>query len=306
MARDYDPDPAINTPGLSRQEECEPSEALLRKALRERTLDDRGQNAQFGNGPAELREFEPRRVYELRGRTYRLRPSETATLVEIGKFRIIALEHLCEFAYRGEKTRLRPEIENLIRKGLIQMKSVPHAEKGSRRLLALTRTGHRLLKEANMVGKEQALYHGFSKPRDAHHDADLYRIYQKTARKIEQAGGRHLRVVLDYELKKRVNHDLAKLGSEGASAETKYAVAERHDLQVVRGKIPLPDVRIEYDTPEGERARVDIELATSHYRLRDLVEKIRAGFSIYADAGELPHLRRVLDQRELTAEILSL
>jgi hypothetical protein len=57
---------------------------------------------------------------------------------------------------------------------------------------------------------------------------------------------------------------------------------------------------------DGERARVDIELATGHYRLRNLVEKVRAGFSIYAHSSDVSNLRRILDQRELTAEILSL
>jgi hypothetical protein len=173
-------------------------------------------------------------------------------------------------------------------------------------LPALTKTGHRLLKEAQIVRKDQALYHRFTKPREAHHDADLYRLYQKAAGKIERAGGRNLRVVLDYELKKRVYHDLAKLGPDRASTESKRTVAEQHGFQVVRGKIPLPDVRIEYDAADSERARVDIELATSHYRLRNLAEKVRAGFSIYAHANDLSNLRRVLDQRELTAEILSL
>jgi hypothetical protein len=107
-------------------------------------------------------------------------------------------------------------------------------------------------------------------------------------------------------LKKRVYHELGKLGPDCASAESKRTVAERHGPQVVRGKIPLPDVRIEYDTAEGERARVDIELATIHYRGRHLAEKVRAGFSIYAHASDVSNLRRVLDQRELTAEILSL
>jgi len=51
---------------------------------------------------------------------------------------------------------------------------------------------------------------------------------------------------------------------------------------------------------------VDIELATSHYRGRNLVEKVRAGFSIYAYAEDALKLRRVVDQRELTAQILSL
>jgi hypothetical protein len=50
----------------------------------------------------------------------------------------------------------------------------------------------------------------------------------------------------------------------------------------------------------------DLELATSHYRGRNLAEKARPGLSIYARAEDALKLRRVLDQRELTAEILSL
>jgi hypothetical protein len=246
-----------------------------------------------------------RKVYDIRGRTYRLRTSEIATMLEIGKFRLLVMEDLREFAYDDE-TRLRPDVENLIRQGLVQMKSVPHEDKGMRQLLALTKAGHRFLTQAGIAGKDQALYHGFTKPREAHHDADLYRLFQKAAEKIEQAGGRNLRIVLDYELKKRVYHDLAKLSREGVSAGNKRSVAECHGLQVVGGKIPLPDMRIEYETPDGDRARVDTELATSHYRPRNLAEKVRAGFSIYAHPSDVSNLRRVLDQRELTAEILSL
>ena len=72
------------------------------------------------------------------------------------------------------------------------------------------------------------------------------------------------------------------------------------------GQIPVPDIRIEFEARDGERARVDLELATSHYRGRNLAEKVRAGFSIYAHGEDASKLRRVLDQRELTAEILSL
>jgi hypothetical protein len=35
----------------------------------------------------------------------------------------------------------------------------------------------------------------------------------------------------------------------------------------------VPDVRIEYETRDGERGRVDLELATGHYRGRNLTEK---------------------------------
>jgi len=43
-------------------------------------------------------------------------------------------------------------------------------------------------------------------------------------------------------------------------------------------RIPFPDMRIEYDTPDGERARVDIELVASHYRGQHLVEKSAPDF----------------------------
>jgi len=131
-------------------------------------------------------------------------------------------------------------------------------------------------------------------------------MYYSAASKIEQQGGRNLRVILDYELKKRVYHDLAKLGPQRESTVKKKEIAEKHGLQLVRGKIPLPDLRIEYETREGEIARVDLELATEHYRGRTLAEKVRAGFSIYAHAQDATGLRRVMDQNELTAEILSL
>jgi hypothetical protein len=51
---------------------------------------------------------------------------------------------------------------------------------------------------------------------------------------------------------------------------------------------------------------VELEFATEHYRGSNLVGKVRAGFSLYACGQDTPGLRRVLDQKELRAEILSL
>jgi hypothetical protein len=227
-------------------------------------------------------------------------------MVELGKFRAIAQEDLTEFFYAGDRAHLRLDIENLLRQGLVELKAIPHEETGSRVLITLSKRGHRLLTETGAVAPGQALYHGFTKPRAAHHDADLYRLYQKAAKTIERDGGKDLRVVLDYEIKKRVYHDLAKLGKDHDCSSHKDEVAEWHGLRMVRGKIPVPDVRIEYETRDGERARVDLELVTGHYRKGNLAEKVRAGFSIYAHASEASKLRRILDERELTAEILSL
>ena len=224
----------------------------------------------------------------------------------IGKFRAVDAKDLREFAYGGDSKHLEADLSSLRRQGLIARREIPHQENAPRQLVALTKQGHRLTVLRRRVPKNQAIHYGFTKPREAHHDADLYRMYYTAADKIERQGGRNLRVILDYELKKRVYHDLAKLGPHRESTAKKKEIAETHGLQVVRGKIPLPDLRIEYETREGEMARVDLELATEHYRGRNLAEKVRAGFSIYAHAQDAAGLRRVLDQRELTAEILSL
>jgi len=53
-------------------------------------------------------------------------------------------------------------------------------------------------------------------------------------------------------------------------------------------------------------ARVNLELTTEDYRPRQLADKARAGFTLYTHGDDASHLRRVLSDRELTAEILSL
>jgi hypothetical protein len=252
------------------------------------------------------RRVEPRKTYEFRGRTYAVRTSEIESLTDIAKFRAVASEDLEEFQYHGDKDRMRPDVANLIRQGLVTEKIIPHSDTAPRRMLTLTKKGHQFLRSTRTVPPNQATYYGFRKPREAHHDANLYRLYHKAAEDIERQGGKNPRVVLDFELKKLVFHDSAKLGPEKHSAESKREIAEKHGLQLVRGRIPLPDLRIEYEDREGNMARVNLELATEHYRGSTLAEKVRAGFSLYARAQDAPGLRRVLDQKELTAEILSL
>ncbi|HEY0701430.1 MAG TPA: hypothetical protein VGD60_01565 [Candidatus Acidoferrales bacterium] len=144
------------------------------------------------------------------------------------------------------------------------------------------------------------------KPREAKHDADLYRLYQAEVARIERAGGHATRVVLDYELKSNLNRDLATSSSSDMTADTREAIAERPGLAVVGGKIPVPDLRVEYDTAEMERKYVDLELATRNYRPGALAQKAKAGFSLYARREDASRLRRVLDEREITAVILSL
>ena len=59
-------------------------------------------------------------------------------------------------------------------------------------------------------------------------------------------------------------------------------------MKVIDGKIRLPDLRIEYETANGDAARVDLELATEHYRGEHMSAKSQAGFKIYAEKASFP------------------
>jgi hypothetical protein len=246
------------------------------------------------------------RAYYVRDRAYLLRNSEIHSLKEIGKFRVIAATDLAKYAYGGSREQMDKDIRRLARQSLVTDKTIEISQKKTIRVVTLTKVAHRLLKKTNQLPDDQPIYHGVVKPREIKHDADLYRLYQKEAARIERGGGRPVRVLLDYELKRNLNRDLALLGPDKDDPDRKREVAEKHHLQVVNGKIPVPDLRVEYDTPELELRRVDLELATRDYRPRAMAEKASAGFSLYGRSEDASRLRRVLDEREITARILTL
>jgi hypothetical protein len=246
------------------------------------------------------------RAYYLRDRAYLLYDSELRSLSEIAKFRVIRVSDLTKYAYAGSRKRTDKDIRRLVQQSLVTDRSIEISQKKTLRIVTLTKTGHRLLKNTNHLPDGQPTYHGLVKPREVKHDADLYRLYQKEASRIVSSGGRPVRVLLDYELKRNLNRDLALLGPQKDNPDRKMEVAEKHDLQVVDGKIPVPDLRVEYETSELELRHVDLELATRDYRPRAMAEKAAAGFSLYGHSEDAARLRRVLDEREITAEILSL
>jgi hypothetical protein len=240
---------------------------------------------------------DPRKVD--RDRRYRLSESEVRTLAELGRFRVIATHDLGLSVYGGPTEQASAELRDLARKGLVRKETFEGPEATPRELLTLTERGHQLVRA--LVPEHQAVHYGFVQPRDANHDADLYLLYQKEAARIEKAGGRTLRVVLDYELRRDVNRDITHFGTEA-----RLEIARRHGLRVVGNKIPIPDLRIEYETGEGERASVNLEVVTENYRGSSLAEKVRAGFRLYAPHGGTGYLRRMLDQQALHAEIFPL
>jgi hypothetical protein len=56
---------------------------------------------------------------------------------------------------------------------------------------------------------------------------------------------------------------------------------------VIDGHVHFPDVRIEYERPDGDRKVEDIEVVTPHYRGAYAAAKGRTGFSSYRIATGL-------------------
>jgi len=244
--------------------------------------------------------------YRHRDREYSLRESEVQALIEIGKFRVVPTEDLSWIAYRADRSRMENDLQNLRRQGLLEQRSIEGHDGRSKNVLALTREAHKLLTRQNWIPGGQAIYHGFVKPKEVRHDADLYGLYHQVAEEIEQSGGKVRRVILDYELKRELYKKLSQIDPNKDPAYERIRIANECDLHVVNDKIPIPDLRIEYEDECRNVERLDLEIATRDYRPQGLAEKAKAGFHLFAHQQDRPKLRRVLDAHKITAEIFAL
>lgn len=312
--RDYTPDPAERGPettGWMPAPDRRPDREAAEQGSRgggQGSAAPQSEVQEIRSPDAERTRSERRPYPEIdRNRALVLRDSEIKTLAEIGTFRTLAVQDLVRYRYGGDDRQAREEIRNLTRQGMIQVRTTRPA---GAIYVALTRQGQRFLKRHRPEGvaPNQVFYSRFVKPREVRHDAGLYRLYQEGASRIARDGGKIRRVVLDFELKKAVYRKLAKASelSESEHAQRKQEIAEEHGLTVVNGKIPLPDLRIEYETAERDQTKVDLELATSDYHRESLTEKAQAGFALYAMREDAAPLRRAIGDPELTKDIFSI
>jgi len=219
---------------------------------------------------------------------------------------MVPADDLARLAYCGDRGRMESDVRNLCRQGLVEQHRIEGHESYSKQVLSLSREGHRLLTRENLVPHRQAIYHGFVKVKEARHDADLYRLYHKVAKEIDRVGGKVRRVVLDYELKQELYKKLSRVPPDKDLAYERIRLASEYDLTVVNDKIPIPDLRIEYEDDCRDVHRLDLEIATRDYRPQGLGEKAKAGFHLFARQQDHPKLRRVLDTQEISARIFAL
>lgn len=233
-----------------------------------------------------LPQSDRREPLEFRGREYRLRASETRVLATVGAFRVVPAADLV--AGRATPDNVKEDLRRLTEQGLLECRTLP-INREPTRVVVLTRTGKALLDahRESAGGRDQQYHAGLVKPRELAHDAQLYRLYQAEAEKLEDRGARVDRVVLDYELKRDYQTFLNRPDrSEHADREEETAAfAAANRLPVIDDHLELPDLRIEYETKDGRLEYRDLELVTEHYSRSQLSGKARAGFSLYRAAG---------------------
>lgn len=246
-----------------------------------------------------------------------LRNEERNVLREVGRFRVIRAEDLRETIYGGDRRALESDLRFLKEKGLISLDQVNARRDGRREtrpieVVSLTKEGAHLAYAVGSPHPEQRLYHGLVKPREAEHDAAIYRAYRKEWQRIgEREGGSNPRIKLDFELKAAVHSAIyanRRAAPERDLAEIRQQVAEEQGLPMVNGRIEFPDARIEYDRDQGgQTGSSDIEVATAAYRPGHLQGKVQAGFRVYASGSDRSRFSaQVENDHRLMEQILDL
>lgn len=228
-----------------------------------------------------------REQLHVRGRTYELRRSQLEALATIGAFRVVPVAELRDPAGRAARAD-RGDVYELRREGLVRtVTPTLHGQRTT--LLTLTPRGRALLEAHRRPSDEirQTFYAGPGRARELSHDAQLYRAYRQAADRLAGEGGIVLRVRLDHDLKREYQQFLQAAnrgrpdsdGRPSRGADEIRAWAEAHDLPFFEGHVHFPDVRVEYELPDGRRDVEDLEVRTRHYRGAHALAKARAGFT---------------------------
>lgn len=226
---------------------------------------------------------EPSRTSRIRDQQSKLSADQLATLAEVGRFRTISVHDLIEHRYEGAYNPFSQDIRVLREAGLIERRTAEHAKSGTTyEVIVLTRKGRRAAAlAAKRAGSDQQFYSGLVKSGEIRHDIGIYRMYQQERAEIESGGGRITRVAMDFEIKKQLMSELNRRGEDAGDLARKAEIAARHDIHIVNGRFVIPDLRVEYETREGDAKRVDLELATSDYKPAQIAAKRAAGLKIY-------------------------
>jgi len=208
---------------------------------------------------------------------------------DVGTFRAVALRDLVARQFDGHPFAAHKAVAQLESRGLVERRQAQGPQGGTYTVLVATRDGaaaaEALWREAGRQG--QRTFSGAVKAAEVGHDVAVYRAAIAAQERIEAAGGRVTRVRIDAELKGEIatrGERARRMRDHKAGEEARARAAAELGVPVQDGRVLVPDAQLEYVGGDGREGRCNVEVASEHYRGREIRAKAKAGFALYASS----------------------
>ena len=231
------------------------------------------------------REVEPRR------RRQSFEDRSDRALVDVGMYRSVSYRDLSEAHFEGHPYATRRAVDRMVRGGMMREHQAHGPKGGSYKVLTVTRAGAeraRRLAHQQGLDKDQQAWAGMVKRGELQHDAAIYRAARIEQLRLAGRGATVKRVRIDAEMKKdiaRAGETARARGGKEAADAARFEAADELGLPVRDGRVLYPDAQLEYTDAEGRGGRVNIEIATEHYRVNAITMKAAAGFQMHGNGG---------------------
>ena len=217
-------------------------------------------------------------------------------LAEVGMYRGVSYRDLCDAHFDGHPYTARRAVDRMVKGGLMREHQATGPKGGTYKVLTLTRDGAaraRRLAHEQGLDRDQQTHAGLVKRGELSHDTAIYRAARIEQAKLTKQGAVLNRVRIDAEMKKQIARAgeaaRASGGKEAADAARFQAAADLY-LPIKDGQVLYPDAQLEYTDAEGRTGRVNIEIATEHYRIGGIAAKARAGFQMHGNGAQAARL----------------
>ena len=224
-------------------------------------------------------------------------------LADIGIYGAVSYRDLAEAHFGGHPYTTRRAVNAWTREGLAKESTAKGPKGRPFKVLTLTRKGAAAIRDLDAGHGLDPGQHIRSAARllqhaQLAHDTAIYRACGRERQRLLERGAAIRRVRLDGELKSAVARKSesarAKDGRRAADAE-RHRVAEELGLPIdAQGRVLYPDAQIEYTDAEGRSGRVNIEVASGHYRQGSVRAKAAAGFRMHANGPAGARVLRAL------------
>ena len=224
-------------------------------------------------------------------------------LADVGIYGAVSVRDLAEAHFGGHPYTTRRAVNAWIREGLAKESTAKGPKGRPFKVLTLTRKGAAAIRDLDAGQGLDPGQHIRSAARllqhaQLAHDTAIYRACGRERQRLLERGAAIRRVRLDGELKSAVarRSESARVrdGRRTADAERHRAAGELGLPIDAQGRVLYPDAQIEYTDAVGRSGRVNVEVASGHYRQGSVRAKAAAGFRMHANGPAGARVLRAL------------